>query len=127
MIIPTGSIPTEPQAAVVLPPLWHAILPRPYTPRHKGKVEAGVGYVKTTRSRGAVRQPGRAEAHLLHWEETVADTRVHGTTRRQVARVFEEVERAALLPLPRRPFTNFQEGQRRVQRDGLVEVAKAYY
>ena len=30
----------------------------------------------------------------------VADTRIHGTTRQQVGKVFNEVERAKLLPLP---------------------------
>ena len=42
--------------------------------------------------------------HLRHWEETVADTRVHGTTRKQVGKMFAEVERAALKPLPRERF-----------------------
>ena len=35
--------------------------------------------------------------HLAHWEATVADTRIHGTTKRQVGKVFREVERPALL------------------------------
>ena len=35
-------------------------------------------------------------AYLLHWETTVADTRIHGTTKQQVLKVFEEVEREAL-------------------------------
>jgi hypothetical protein len=30
----------------------------------------------------------------------VADTRIHGTTRQQIGKVFDEVERAKLLPLP---------------------------
>ena len=38
--------------------------------------------------------------HLLHWEATVADTRIHGTTRQQVGKLFEQVEKPALLPLP---------------------------
>jgi hypothetical protein len=46
-----------------------------------------------------------------------------------VKSAFEEVERAALLPLPlpveRFPF--FEEGRRKVNRDGHVEVDKAYY
>jgi hypothetical protein len=56
----------------------------------------------------------------------VADKRVHGTTRRQVAAVFEE-ERKALQPLPATVYESYQEGRRRVQRDSFVEVAKAYY
>jgi hypothetical protein len=51
---------------------------------------------------------------------------VHGTTRRQVAAVFEE-ERKAFGPLPASVYESYQEGRRRVQRDSFVEVAKAYY
>jgi hypothetical protein len=65
--------------------------------------------------------------HLERWEATVADTRIHGTTRQQVGKVFTEVERPALLPLPGDRFALFQEAQRKVHRDGHVEVAKAYY
>jgi hypothetical protein len=57
----------------------------------------------------------------------VADTRIHGTTKQQVGKVFAEVERAALGPLPRERFPSFQEARRIVSRDGHVEVAKAYY
>ncbi|MGH7225752.1 MAG: Mu transposase domain-containing protein, partial [Gemmataceae bacterium] len=56
----------------------------------------------------------------------VADTRIHGTTKQQVGQRFEG-ERAALLPLPVEAFANFHEAQRKVHRDGHVEVAKAYY
>jgi len=44
-----------------------------------------------------------------------------------VGKVFQEVERAALSPLPIERFPCFQEAQRVVARDGQVEVAKAYY
>jgi hypothetical protein len=52
---------------------------------------------------------------------------VHGTTRRQVGKLFAEVEQAALLPLPMTRFPCFREGQRMVNRDGHVEVERAYY
>jgi hypothetical protein len=66
-------------------------------------------------------------AHLLDWEQRVADTRIHGTTKRQVAKQFEEVERSALVPLPLTDFPSFHEARRSVNRDGHVEVDKAYY
>lgn len=105
------------------------ILPtRPWTPRHKGKVERGVGYVKSNALRGRTfGSLERLNAHLLEWERTVADTRVHGTTRRQVGAHFESVERAALLPLPAGRFPCFSEARRKVHRDAHVEVARAYY
>jgi transposase len=105
------------------------ILPtKPYTPRHKGKIEAGVKYVKNNGLKGHTFPSLEAEnQHLLRWEQSVADTRIHGTTKRQVAQVFRDVERAALQPLPPERFPFFHEARRKVNRDGHVEVAKAYY
>ena len=57
----------------------------------------------------------------------MADVRIHGTTRQQVAKVFAEIERPALRPLPAERFPFFHEGRRSVHRDGHVEVARAYY
>jgi transposase len=106
-----------------------AILPtKPRTPRHKGKIESGVGYVKGNALKGRVfSNLDEENRHLLHWETTVADLRIHGTIRRQVAQVFAEVERPALRPLPLERFPFFYEGQRTVHRDGHIEVARAYY
>ena len=105
------------------------ILPtRPRTPRHKGKIESGIGYVKGNALQGCVfRSLEEENRHLLDWERTVADQRIHGTIRQQVAKVFAEVERPALRPLPIERFPFFHESQRRVHRDGHVEVDKAYY
>jgi transposase len=98
-----------------------------YTPRHKGKIESGINYVKENALKGRV-FPGLAEenAHLLHWENHVADLRIHGTTKKQVRQLFE-IEKSALLPLPAARFPFFHEDQRIVHRDGHIEVAKAYY
>lgn len=105
------------------------ILPtRPRTPRHKGKIESGVKYVKNNALKGRTFSDVEAENRfLLDWEQNIADRRIHGTTKRQVAQVFEEAERTALLPLPRERFPCFQEARRKVNRDGHIEVAKAYY
>jgi transposase len=101
---------------------------RPYTPRHKGKVEKGVDYVQDNALKGRrFTSLQEQNAFLRDWELTVADTRIHGTTRRQVGKHFAEVERAALVPLPLAPFPSYQESRRTVHRDGHVEVARAYY
>lgn len=101
---------------------------KPYTPQHKGKVESGVKYVKNNALAGRVfGSLEEQNAHLLDWEHRVADTRIHGTTKRQVGKQFEEVERSQLVPLPPDIFPAFQEGRRSVSRDGHIEVAKAYY
>ena len=105
------------------------ILPtKPYTPRHKGKVERGIDYVQENGLKGrAFETLEEQNRHLAQWETNVADTRIHGTTRKHVGRVFREVEQPALRPLPAERFPSFQEAQRSVNRDGHVEVAKAYY
>jgi transposase len=105
------------------------ILPtRPRKPQHKGKVESGVGYVQDNGLKGhEFTSLAEHNRHLDFWEAHVADTRIHGTTRRQVGKVFEEEERPALLaPLPP-VFPSFAEAIRTVHRDGHVEVQKAYY
>ncbi len=105
------------------------ILPtKPRMPRHKGKVERGVGYVQDNGLKAREFASLEAEnQHLAHWEQNIADTRIHGTTKRHVGKVFREVEQAALLPLPAERFPFFHEAQRIVSRDGHIEVAKAYY
>jgi transposase len=101
---------------------------RPYRPTYKGKVERGVGYVQDNALKGRTFEGLEGQNRfLLGWEETVADTRLHGTTRHQVGKLFREVERPALLPLPVDRFPFFHEGRRTVHRDGHVEVDKAYY
>lgn len=105
------------------------ILPtRPYTPRHKGKIESGIKYVKNNALKGRIfASLAEHNRFLAHWERQVADTRIHGTTRKQVGRHFREVEQPSLLPLVQERFPFYHEGRRKVNRDGHVEVAKAYY
>ncbi len=101
---------------------------KPRTPRHKGKVERGVGYAKSNALRGRQFESLAAQnEHLQHWERTVADTRIHGTTKKHVGQQFETIERAALGPLPRERFPFYEEGQRRMSRDGHIEVKGSYY
>jgi transposase len=66
---------------------------KPGTPRHKGKVERGIAYVKGSALQGREFDSLAAQnEHLKQWERNVADKRVHGTTKQQVAQLFEEVE-----------------------------------
>jgi hypothetical protein len=67
-----------------------------------------------------------AQTYLDRWEAHWADTRIHGTTKRQVAAMFAE-EQSALGPLPLEPFRYYRFGVRTVHLDGCVEVDAAYY
>jgi transposase len=96
-------------------------------PDRKGKVEAGVGHAQKTPLKGLrFESLEEAQAYLDRWEERWADTRIHGTTKRQVAAMFAE-EKPFLLPLPVEPFRYYQYGERIVHLDGCVEVEAAYY
>lgn len=105
----------------------HVVPCRPSRPQHKGKVERGVGYLRTNALKGR-RFKSLAEENLFlsYWESSVADKRIHGTTRKQVAACFEE-ERRHLQPLPQSLFPSYQEARRNVHRDSYVEVGKAFY
>src|SRR5947209_8336378 len=96
-------------------------------PDRKGKVESGVGHAQKTPLKGLrFESLEEAQAYLDRWEERWADTRIHGTTKRQVAAMFAE-EKPCLLPLPVEPFRYYQYGERIVHLDGCVEVEAAYY
>jgi hypothetical protein len=100
---------------------------RPATPRHKGKVERGVDYVQENALKGknfATLQ--EQNAYLEHWEKTIADTRIHGTTKKQVALAFEN-ERTHLGPLRSDRFPFFHEEKRTVYRDGHISLKQAFY
>jgi len=91
-------------------------------PDRKGKVESSVNHAQMTPLKGQRFETlTAAQAYLDRWEEHWADTRIHGTTKRQVAAMFAE-EKPALLPLPVEPFRYYQYGERVVHLDGCVEV-----
>jgi transposase len=101
---------------------------KPYTPRHKGKVESSVKYVKRNALKGRLfTSLAEENQFLLDWETQIADRRIHGTTKQQVLKLFNEAERRELLPLAAERFPFFHEAHRAVHRDGFVEVDKGYY
>lgn len=96
-------------------------------PDRKGKVESGIGHTQKTPLRGMRFDTlDAAQAYLDAWEARWADTRIHGTTKRQVSAMFAE-EQPHLQPLPLAPVRYYRYGTRRVHLDGCVEVDAAYY
>jgi transposase len=95
-------------------------------PDRKGKVESGIGHTQRTLKGLRFERLEDAQAYLDRWDARWADTRIHGTTKRQVAAMFAE-ERPHLRPLPPTPFRYYAFGTRTVHLDGCVEVAQAYY
>ncbi|HXH49960.1 MAG TPA: IS21 family transposase [Terriglobia bacterium] len=119
-----------------LNPLYHDVLShygvvampcRAGDPDRKGKVESGVAHAQKTPLKGQRFESLQdAQAYLDHWEGRWADTRIHGTTKRQVAQMFAE-EKPFLQPLPLEPFRYYHHGDRVVHLDGCIEVESAYY
>ena len=95
-------------------------------PNRKGKVESGVQHAQRKLRGLRFAHPDDAQAYLDRWETNWADTRIHGTTKRQVAAMFAE-EQPHLQKLPTEPFRYYQFGRRTEHLDGAVEVAGAYY
>ena len=65
-------------------------------------------------------------AQLTHWLDTIANPRVHATTRRVVNETFAE---EPLLPatLPLAPYRTVLKPERRITRDGMVSVGGNLY
>jgi transposase len=96
-------------------------------PDRKGKVESSVGHTQRTPLKGLRFETlEEGQRYLDRWDTNWADTRIHGTTKRQVGAMFAE-EKPFLRPLPIEPFRFYEYGNRTVHLDGHVEVASAYY
>ena len=93
-------------------------------PDRKGKVEAAVGHAQKTPLRGRrFERLDDGQAYLDRWEQRWADTRIHGTTKRQVAAMFEE-ERPALGPLPLEPFRYPKFNSRSTKQRGISNLQR---
>lgn len=96
-------------------------------PDRKGKVESGIGHAQKTPLKGKrYENLEEGQAYLDGWEDRWGDTRIHGTTKRQVRAMFED-EKPRLQPLPLEPFKYYNYGTRTVQLTERVEVVGAYY
>lgn len=101
---------------------------RPRTPRHKGKVESGVHFVKRNMLAGRTFSDLLAmNAAGLVWVREHAGTRLHGTTKEAPLERFNAMEKAALGGLPTEDFEWVSAAQCRAGRDCHVAAGEAYY
>lgn len=99
----------------------------PYRPKTKGKVESDVAFVRGRLCRGhRFRSYEEASAAWRSWNDEVARLRVHGTHGEVVA-VRAERDRAALTPLPERPYLVVSRASRVVARDGFFSFEGRRY
>jgi transposase len=100
---------------------------RPHRAKTKGKVERPFRYVREDFFlAGSFRDLDDLNLQLRHWLDTVANPRVHATTKRVVNEAFAE-ERPALRPLPLVPYRAVLKLERRVSHEGMVSVAGNLY
>lgn len=106
---------------------FHPKACRPYRAKTKGKVERPFRYIREdfflARSFCNLEDLNR---QLQHWLSTVANPRVHATTRRVVTEAFAE-EQPYLRPLPLAPFRSVLRLERRISREGMVSVGGNFY
>ena len=97
---------------------------RGYDPESKGKVEAGVKYVKRDCLYGErFADEAALRAHVQQWLDEVANVRVHGTTKRQPRALFDTEELSHLRPYlapnwPSQPVAAM--ATRKVDKTGLI-------
>jgi transposase len=100
----------------------------PHTPRHKGKVESGVHYVQRNFMAGQEFLDIQvANVHLRDWVMNTAGVRKHGTTGEAPLHLFNEFEKACLLPLPAEPFQLLEICTVHVHPDCHVVIAGNFY
>ena len=106
---------------------FHPKACRPYRAQTKGKVERPFRYIREdfflARSFSNLEDLNR---QLQHWLATVANPRVHATTRRVVMEAFAE-EQPYLRPLPLAPFRSVLRLERRISREGMISVGGNFY
>jgi len=96
-------------------------------PNRKGTVENAIQHTQGTALRGRRFETLEAQNEfLMHWEQTWAALRIHGSTKRQVEAMFQE-ERPHLRALPLEPFRYFTESIRTVWDDTTVRVDNSSY
>jgi len=76
------------------------------TPTDKGKVESNVNYVKDNCFKNREFQDvDEATRFSRNWLDTIANVRVHGTTKKKPIEVFTSIEKEKLLPLPTEDYS----------------------
>ncbi|HWT79276.1 MAG TPA: IS21 family transposase, partial [Candidatus Methylomirabilis sp.] len=100
----------------------------PADPEKKGRVEAGVKYVKGSFvPLRQFRSPADANSQLKRWVMETAGNRIHGTTKQKPLTLFAESEKHLLRPLPDVPVQPATWTRLKLHGDCHVRFEKAYY
>lgn len=100
----------------------------PHDPQKKGRVEAGVKYVKRAFfPLREFRNLADANAQLRRWVLEEAGNRIHGSTRHRPLALFEQTDKPHLTPLPDVPPVLAAWARVKVHRDAHVQYLKCLY
>lgn len=97
-------------------------------PYEKGRIENGIGYIKGNFMRGSrFNSLEEAQFALQNWLTTIANVRIHNTTKRRPIELFEEKEKSALLPLNPHQFDCSRIEERHVDSRCRFKFEGSYY
>jgi len=100
----------------------------PRKPEHKGRVERDVGYTKSNALKNRkFTSLENGNLFLKHWNKKWARTRIHGSKKCQVWKLFCDFEQAALKSLAEKRFAMFKVGKRKVDPYGNIEISGNLY
>lgn len=101
---------------------------RVYTPTDKGKIEANVKYVKDNCFSGReFKNLDEARDFLKKWLSSIANVRIHGTTKKIPKEQFEIFEKEKLKPLPTEDFIFSKSSTAAVSYDCHICYGGNYY
>jgi len=100
-----------------------------YDPESKGKVESGVKYVKNDFFYGDTFDSfDQLKTDLSSWVDTVANTRIHGTTKKRPGKVYSLVEQSKMRPYLQPGIIFDVNGQKRnVDKTSLISYKSNKY
>ena len=94
----------------------------------KGKVEAGVKYVKNNFLKRVEHSDFyRLEKELLDWTTNICNKRLHGTTKKIPAEVFLQSEKKEMKALPLKRYELFKIEHRKVNTYGHISYKNNFY
>ena len=100
----------------------------PRSPKHKGKVESSVKYIKNNfLAPRDLAEIGQANRELDVWVKEIAGDRIHGTTGKKPLLQFEQEEQGVLQTLPSVPFELVVWKEATVHRDSHVQMDRKLY
>lgn len=100
---------------------------RPYQPQEKGKVESGIKYIKNNFFAGRQFNDNTDMNDQLALWNTIANERLHGTTKEKPCKLFVNIEKPALISLPAVDYEMADWYRRKVAKDCHITLDNNYY